>query len=170
MAKRKVVNLMSGKTGVWFDFFYSELNADTLEITYGEPMKDGPRAKIRNPMAFLQDRAGSREQESEMWHDKKARNVKKVVSEKVLTAMERKAENEDMIDYMIEEVEGFKLDGVIVKNTKKGKVDAMKTGLFAMFINRCIELLQKQSAVEEVEEAKNSSTGSSLQTTKPDPG
>jgi hypothetical protein len=156
MAKRTVIDLQSGKEGVWFDFFYSKLNTDTMEIEYGEPIEGGPRAQIRNPAPFFQARAENRKTESIMVYNKKARKMEKVTSEKELTPAERKAENEDMIDYMIQNVEGFKLDGKIIKNTKKDKVDAMTVPIFSMFVNHCVEMLQEQSAKEEKEETKNS--------------
>lgn len=156
MSKKTVVNLNSGKQGVWFPFFYSELDVDTMDIKYGDPIENGPRAKIRNPTPFIQERAETRETVSEMIFNKKARKMEKVTSEKELTSQERKAENEAMIDYMIQDVEGFKLDGKVIRNTKADKIEAMRIPLFSMFVNKCVSDLQKQSAEEEKEEQKNS--------------
>jgi hypothetical protein len=155
MAKRKVIDLSSGKEGVWFDFFYSEMDPETLEVSYSEPIKDGPRAKIRNPAPFFQERAENQKTEAEMVYVKKARSMQKVVSTKELTPAEKKAEHEDYCDYVIQDLEGFKLDGKVIRNTKKDKVEAMKNPLFAMYVNRCIFLIQKESAKEEEEEGKN---------------
>ena len=154
--ERVVIDLQTGKEGTWFDFFYSKLDTDTMDITYEDPIEGGPRAKIRNPGPFFQERAEARKTESAMVHNKKARKMEKVVSEKELTPAERKAESDDMVDYMIESLDGFKIDGRIIKSTKKDKVEAMKLPIFSMFINKCVEMLQGQSAVEEKAEAKNS--------------
>lgn len=150
------INLQSGKDGTWFDFFYSKLDTSTGDITYGDPIEGGPRAQIRNPAPFFQERAKLRKTESVMVFNKKARKMEKVVSEKELSHEERQKENEDAFDYMIQDLEGFKLDGKVIKNTREGKIAAMDIPIFAMFVNRCVELLQEQGAVEEKAETKNS--------------
>jgi hypothetical protein len=163
-----IINLQSGREGTWFNFFYSDLDLSTGDITYGDPIENGPRAKIRNPTPFFQEREKLRETESSMVFNKKARKMEKVISNKELTKEERQKENDDATAYMIQELEGFKLEGKVLNNTREDKLAAMEIPIFAMFVNRCVELVQKQAAVEEKIEEKNSLTGSSGKTTTPD--
>ncbi len=163
----KVINFQSLKDGVWFTFFYSKLNTDTMDIGYGEPIEGGPQAQIRNPTPFWQERARSRKTETELVFNKKARKMEKVVSEKELTPEEKKKETGDFIDFLIQDLRGFKLDGKAIKATREDKIAAMEIPLFSMFINRCVELLQGMSATEE--DAENLKIGSSSKTAKLDP-
>lgn len=169
MGVRTVIDLMDVKEGTWFDFFYSKLNADTMELTYSDPIENGPRAKVRSPTPFFEERAKFRKTESAMVLNKKSRAMQKVVSDKELTPEERQKESDDMRDYIIQEVDGFKLSGRVMKNTREDKLKAMRMPLFSLFINHCVELLTEQGAKEEKAESKNSLTGSVSPKTKPDP-
>ena len=151
-----VINLQTNEEGTWFPFFYSRINVDTMDVEYDDPIEDGPRMKIRNPVDFFQERAQGRKTKSEFILNKKTRSMEKVVSDIELSAKEKKAENEDFADYVIIEAEGFKLNGKVMKNTRGDKVAAMKLPLVNMFVNKCVQDLQSQSAVEEKADSKNS--------------
>jgi hypothetical protein len=151
-----VINLQTSDDGVWFPFFYSKLNVDTMDIEYDEPLKDGPRMKIRNPVEFFNNRTQERKTKSEFVLNKKSRSMEKVVSELELTSEEKKKEADDFADYVIAGVEGFKLSGKMMKNVRGDKIAAMKIPIVSMYVNRCVQLMQEQSAVEEKEDSKNS--------------
>jgi hypothetical protein len=165
-----VINLQTSDDGVWFPFFYSRIDPDTMDVEYDDPIEDGPRMKIRNPVDFFQDRSQNRKTKSEFILNKKSRSMEKVVSEIELSAKEKKAENEEFADYVIMDVEGFKLNGKTMGNTKADKIAAMKLPLVNMFVNKCVQDLQSQSAVEEKADSKNSSTGLTSAKTKVGPG
>jgi len=165
-----IINLKTQKDGVWFPFFYSKIDPSNLEITYGDPIEGGPRMKIRNPIALFKERTEKRKTETQFVLNKKTRAMDKVVSEVELTAKQKKEENEDFVDFVIQEVEGFKLDGKIIKGTREEKTGMMELPVISMFVARCIELLQESGTEEEAVETKNSLTGSSSRTIKPDPG
>ena len=169
MDKRIVIDLLDVKEGTWFAFCYSKLNTDTMELSYGEPIENGPRAKVRSPAPFFEEHAKNHKTESTMVLNKKARAMEKVISDKELTPAQKQAESDDMVDYLIQEVDAFKIKGRVMESTRKDKIEAMRLPLFSMFINRCVVLLNEQSVVEEKETSKNSSTGSSFPMTKPDP-
>ena len=62
-----VINLQTNEEGTWFPFFYSRINVDTMDVEYDDPIEDGPRMKIRNPVDFFQERAQGRKTKSEFF-------------------------------------------------------------------------------------------------------
>jgi len=163
-----IINLQSNKDGVWFPFFYSHLDSSTGDVIYDPPVEGGPRMKIRNPIAFFKERSKGRKKQSEYVLNKKTRGMEKIVSDAELSADEQKAETEDFIDYVIQGIEGFKLDGKEVDCTRQTKIEIMDIPLVSMYVHRCIEILQSEGATEE-REPKNLASGSNLKKTKSDP-
>lgn len=165
-----IINLSTNKEGVWFTFFYSHIDPDTLDVVYGDPIEGGPRMKIRNPIQFFRDRNDTRKTSSEIVFNKKSRGMEKIISEVELTPKQKKQERDDFADYVIEEIENFKLDGKIIKCDRKTKIEIMNIPIVSMYVNKCITILQESGAQEEEAERKNLSTGSSSQTNKLDSG
>lgn len=165
-----IINLQTQEDGTWFPFFYSRIDSSTMDIIYDDPIEGGPRMKIRTPGSFFRDRNQKQKKESEMVFNKKSRGMEKVVSLKELTPEEQKQENDDFVDYVIEDIEeNFKLDGKVIRCDRETKIKIMEIPIVSMYVYRCIEILQEKGAIEEKAEAKNLSTGSSSATTKPDP-
>lgn len=165
-----IINLKVQKDGEWFPFFYSTLNPETMEITYSEPLENGPRMKIRDPVPFFKERTTDRKKVTEWVLNKKTRAMEKVTTETPLSAEEQLAENDDFADYVIVGVEGFKLEGKEAECTREDKIAMMSIPMISMYVNRCITLLQESGVQEEKDEVKNSSTGSRSKTTKRVPG
>ncbi len=164
-----IINLQTGKDGSWFSFFYSKIDPSTMDVIYEDPIEDGPRMKIRNPVPFFKERSKNRKTKGEYVLNKKTRAMEKVVSELELTAAEKQAENDDFVDYVIQEVDGFKLDGKEIKGTRDEKIRMMEIPIVSMFVHHCVEILQEQGAQEEKAESENLSVGSSSAKTKLDP-
>jgi len=164
-----IINLTTHKDGTWFPFFYSHMDPSTMEIIYDDPVEGGPRMKIRNPIQFFQERAQARKSKSEFVLNKKTRGMEKVTSDIGLTAKQKKEENDDFANYVIDGIENFKLDDKIIKCNRETKIAIMGIPLVSMYVFRCIEILQESGAKEEASESKNSLTGSSSRKTKPDP-
>jgi NACalpha-BTF3-like transcription factor len=140
-----------------------------MEVIYDPPVEGGPQMKIRNPIHFFKEREDNRKRKSESVYNKKTRAMEIVSSDVELTAAQRKAENEDFCDYVIEGIENFKLDGKVIKCNRETKVEIMNIPIVTMYVHRCIELLQESGAKEEAEQPKNLSNGSSSRKTKLDP-
>lgn len=154
-----IINLQSNKEGVWFPFFYSRIDSSTMEVAYDDPIEDGPRMKIRNPAPFFKERAKTRKTKSEMVLNKKSRAMERVTSEVELSAEEKKKEDDDFKDYVIMEFEGFKLDGKEVSCNRETKIEIMDIPIVAMYVHRCVEILQERGATEEKDTLKNSQSG-----------
>ena len=164
-----IINLQTGKDGSWFSFFYSKIDPATMDVIYEDPIEDGPRMKIRNPVPFFKERNKNRKTKGEYVLNKKTRAMEKVVSDLELTAAEKQAENDDFVDYVIQEVDGFKLEGKEIKGTREEKIQMMEIPIVLMFVHRCVEILQEHGAQEEKAESENLSVGSSSAKTKPGP-
>jgi len=165
-----IINLQTQEKGVWFPFFYSRVDSSTMDIIYDDPIEGAPRMKIRAPGSFFRDRNKNRKKESQMVLNKKTRAMEKVVSLKELTPEEQKQENDDFADYVIEDIDKeFKIDGEFIKCDRATKIKLMEIPIVAMYVYRCIEILQERGAIEEKKETANLKSGSSLMTTKLDP-
>lgn len=164
-----IINLKSNKDGIWFPFFYSHIDTSSGEVIYDDPIEDGPRMRIRNPMSFFKERASARKKTSEFVLNKKTRAMEKITSDATLSADEQKAETADFIDYVIQDIEGFKLDGKEIVCNRQTKLEIMDILLVSMFVHRCIEIMQSEGATEEEIEGKNSQAGLSLKKIKPNP-
>lgn len=151
-----VINLQTQKEGTWFPFFYSRIDPSTMDAIYSDPIEGGPRMKIRNPVSFFKERNESRKKEAQYVLNKKSRAMEKVTSAVDMTQAEQKKENDDFADFVIQDIENFKLDGKIIKCDRKTKIEIMEIPIVAMYVQRCIEILQSEGAVEEKAESKNS--------------
>jgi hypothetical protein len=151
-----IINLTSQKEGTWFPFFYSKIDSSTGDITYSDPVEGGPRMKIRNPVPFFKERAEAKKKISEFVLNKKTRGMEKITSDVELTPEQRKQESDDFADYVINGIENFKFDGKIVKCNRTTKIEMMELPIVSMYVQRCIEILQENSATEEKEAQKNS--------------
>jgi len=165
-----ILDINTADEGQWFTFFYSHLDPNTLEPIYDDPIENGPRMKIRNPASLWKDRSQKKKQKKEHVFNPKTRAMDMVSSDVDLTAAQKKAENEEFVDYVIQDVEQFTLNGKEIKGTIAEKVKAMENPLISMFVQRCIQLLQESGVQEAEAESKNSLPGSGSRTTKPNPG
>ena len=150
-----VINLQTQKEGTWFPFFYSRIDRSTMDVVYDDPIEGGPRMKIRNPVSFFKERNENRKKESQFVLNKTSRGMQKVVSDVELTPKQQRQENDDFADYVIQDIENFKLNGKIIKCDRKTKIEIMEIPVVTMYVHRCIEILQSEGAVEEKAEAKN---------------
>ena len=163
------INIDTMDEGRWFDFFYTKIDPNTLEPIYGDPIENGPRMRLRTPVELFRKRANSRKTEKKYIHNPKSRKMELVESEVELTPEQKKKENDEFVDYVIQDLEGFKLGGKVIKGTLKEKVKMMENPLVSMFVQRCIQIMQESGIQEAEEESKNSSTGSSGKKTPPEP-
>jgi len=153
--------------GEWFYFFGSHVD-ESGEIIYEEPVKDA-RVRIRSMAPFIEQRVSGRKKQAEHIYNPKTRSMERIAYYPELSMEELKAEREDTWDYIITNLEGFR-DRKTKKEiecTRENKIKLMKLPVFDRFVARCLQILSASGVQEQ--EAKNSLTGSSSQTIKPDP-
>ena len=92
--------------------------------------------------------------------------MEKITSDAPLSASEQKSETDDFVDYVIQDIDGFKLDGKEIVCNRKSKIEIMDIPLVSMYVHRCIEIMQSEGATEEKDEAENLKSGSSSQKIK----
>lgn len=164
-----ILDISTAEDGRWFTFFYSRLDPNTLEPVYDDPIENGPRMKIRNPTPLWRERNEKKKKRKEYVLNPKTRGMDVVESDVELTAAQKKAENEEFVDYVIQESEQFTLNGKEIKGTLQEKVKMMENPLISMFVQRCIQILQESGVQEAEAQPKNSLTGSSSLMTVLDP-
>jgi len=164
------IDLDLQQEGEWFNFFSSRIDEATGEVIYDEPVKDA-RVKIRSMAPFIEQRVGIRKRQYEHVVNPKTRQMERIAYYPELSIDELKAEREDTWDYIIQDFEGFadKKTGKEIKCTRVNKIKMMKITLFDRFVARCQQILADSGVHLEEQETKNSLTGSSSQTTRPDP-
>ena len=156
--------------GEWFNFFGSHINETTGDVVYSEPVKDA-RVKIRSMTPFIEERVSGRKRQYEHIYNPKTRSMERISYFPELSIDELKAEREDTWDYIIQDFEGFR-DSKTKKEipcNRENKIKMMRVPAFDRFVARCLQILSTSGVQTQEAETKNSSTGSSGQTTKPDP-
>jgi len=164
------IDLDLQQEGEWFNFFSSRINETTGDVIYDEPVKDA-RVKIRSMAPFIEERVGNRKRQYEHVVNPKTRQMERIAYYPEQSLEEIKAEREDTWDYIIQDFEGFvdKKTGKEIKCTRANKFKMMKVPVFDRFVARCQKILSESGVNLEEQEPKNSSTGSSSVTIKPDP-
>jgi hypothetical protein len=163
-----LLDLEAQEQGEWFQFFTSHIDEATGEVIYDEPSPDA-RVKIRSMVPFIEERLASRKRQYEHVLNPKTRSMERISYYPEMTPEENRKDREDTWDYVIQGLEGFadKKTGKEIACTRENKIKLMKLPVFDRFVARCLQLLSS-SGVEE-QEIKNSLTGSSSATTRPDP-
>ena len=165
-----ILDITTADEGRWFTFFYSHIDPNTLEPIYDDPIENGPRMKLRSPAPLWKERNEKKKKEKEYVLNPKSRGMELVKSDIELTPKQKKAENDEFVGYVIQDLEGFTLNGKEIKGSLAEKVKIMENPLVSMFVMRCITLLQESGVQEAKAQEKNSSTGSHSPKTKRDPG
>lgn len=151
-----ILDIDDNSEGRWFTFFYSNIDPNTLEVIYGDPIEGGPQMLIRDPAPLWREKSDKRKKEKKIVPNPKTRGMCVVEDEIELTPAQKKAENEEFCDYVIQGVKGFTMKGKEIKNTVADKVKLMENPQVAMFVQKCIQDLQKLSIQEKQTETKNS--------------
>ena len=150
------LDINTAEDGRWFTFFYSHLDPNTSEPIYDDPIENGPQMKIRNPAPFWKEQSEKKKMETRMVVNPKTHVMNAVQVEVKLTPEQQKAEHEGFVDYTIQGVKQFKLNGKEMKATLQDKVKAFENPLVSMFVVRCVQILQESGIQEVAAETKNS--------------
>jgi len=163
------LDLDGQKEGEWFYYFTSHISQTTGEIVYDDPV-DYAKVKIRSMAPFIESRLSSRKKQVEHVVNPKTRAMERIEYFPELSIDEIKAEREDTYDYVIQGLKGFRdrRTKKEIKCTRENKIKLMKIPVFDRFIARCLQLLSDSTVQIEEQAAKNLSSGSSSQTSKPD--
>ena len=164
-----LLDLEIQEEGEWFYYFGSRIDQATGEVIYDDPVKNA-RVKIRSMRPFIEQRFTARKKQKEHVLNPKTHAMERIEYYPDLSSEETIAERENTWDYVIQGLEGFqdKKTKKEIACTRENKIKLMKLPVFDRFIARCLQLLSDSGVQDGEIEAKNLSTGSSSQTTKPD--
>jgi hypothetical protein len=142
--------------GEWFNFFSSHIDPVTGEPVYEEPAKDA-RVQIRSMASFFEERLASRKRVVEHIYNPKTRQMERISYYPDLSAEDSKAEREDLYDFTIQGIEGFKdsKTGKVIDCTRENKIALMKVPVFDRFVARCQQLLASSGVEVEKKKEKN---------------
>jgi len=145
----------------WFYFFSSSLDPNTGNIIYDEPVKDA-RVQIRSLTPFVEKRLASRKKAVERVYNPRTRSMDRVSYYADPTPEESQAERDDIWDYAITGIEGFKdsSTGQVITCTRENKLKLMRIPVFDRFVARCLQLLDSAGAKIKEEERENFTDGS----------
>lgn len=138
--------------GEWFAFFPSRVEISTGEVIYGEPV-EGVQAKIRSTAPFLEERLKRQTRKHQNVLNPKTRSMERVPYFEEQPFEELQAETDDMYDYAIIDLEGFRdsKSKQMLKCTRDNKIALRRVELFRRYFERCQQVLHGN--VEQ--EAKN---------------
>jgi hypothetical protein len=141
MEKGAIFNIGSTDKGDWFDFFESEVDLTTGEITYFPPKAGTGRACFRSAKDLLTEQISKRKKEAEFVLNPKTRSMERVEYFALQDQKLEQKEADDRIDYMITGLEKF-FDGAgkPIKCTRENKLLLSKVPMFDRYMARCIEL------------------------------
>ena len=140
--------------GEWFPFFGSHIDQSTGDIVYHDPEPDA-RVQIRSTAPFIELKLKNRKRCTENVFNPKTRGMERVTYFKEQTVEELMAELDEMYDYAITGVEGFKdkRTGDVIKCTKENKALLRHNEVFNRFFERCQQMLHG-SVIKEKEDAE----------------
>lgn len=137
--------------GDWFDFFESNVDLDSGEITYEDPKPNTGSVCFRPAREFIIERMAERKKDSKFVLNPKTRGMERVEFDKSLTPEEAQKERDDLVDYMIT---GFKklfdMEGNPIECTQENKIKLAKVPVFDRFMARCMEM-QVNADVQQAE-------------------
>lgn len=164
-----LLDLEIQEEGEWFYYFASHIDQKTGEIVYDDPVKDA-RVKIRSLAPYIEQQFAARKKQKEHVLNPKTHSMERIEYYPDLSPKEVIDERENTWDYVIQGFEGFqdKKTKKEIACTRENKIKLMKLPIFDRFIARCLQLLSDAGVQTGEVERKNSLTGSSSQTTKPD--
>ena len=124
--------------GEWFDFRMSNIDPNTGEVVWGEPV-EGVGVCIRSMKPFFEERINKREKIVEWKINPKTRANEKHVNFKDLTPEEAQSERDDAFDYAIVGWEGFnfKVSRQPIECIRVNKLAMMKKDFFDRFFADC---------------------------------
>jgi hypothetical protein len=142
--------------GEWFPFFSSHIDPVTGEPIYEEPQTDA-RVQIRSIAPFIEEKMAKRKRIAEHVYNPKTRAMERVSYYPDQTPDEIRAERDDLWDYAITGIEGFKdsKTGEIITCSRENKLKLMKVPVFDRFVARCQQLLASSGVKTKEDEEKN---------------
>jgi hypothetical protein len=151
-AKGTFINL-DAPDGDWFSFFSSHIDANGQTV-YDEPLPGAGRVCIRSIAPIVEEQQQRRKKKTEFVLNPQTRSMERVSFFEDPTPEEAKAKRDELIDFMIVDIENF-LDGKgdAIPCTKENKVKLMFIPVFDRFVARCNELL-REAGIKSAEEAE----------------
>jgi len=145
--------------GEWFPFFGSHIDQATGDVVYHDPEPDA-RAQIRSTAPFFELKLKGRERRREHVFNPKSRGMDRITYFKDQTVEEQMVELDEMYDYAITELEGFKdkRTGKVIDCTRENKALLRHNEVFNRYFNRCQQILHGSSIKDKEDAEKNSST------------
>lgn len=138
--------------GEWFEYFTSHIDQKTGDVVYGESTPNA-RVKIRSTAPFLEERLKKQKRTEKIVHNPKTRSMERVPYFQEPTTEEMMRETDDMYDYAVMDLEGFrnKKTAETIECTRENKIALRHNQVFRRFFERCQQILHGDSE----EAAKN---------------
>lgn len=142
--------------GEWFPFFSSSINLVTGDIIYDDPVPDA-RVRVRPMAPLIEERLSGRKKNVEHVVNPKTRALERISYYPELSPEEERKERDDIWDYVITGIEGFKdKTGKTIDCTRENKLKLMRIPVFERFISRCFQIMANAGVSEAEELEKNS--------------
>ena len=136
-----VLNLDTSE-GEWFDFFTSHIDQNTGDVIYHDP-NPAAKALIRSAAPFIEEQVKRRKRKTEHVYNPKTRGMERVTGFEDPTVDQMMKEADDIYDYAIIDLKGFKdrKAGKIITATRENKIALRRNEIFRRFFERCQQIL-----------------------------
>lgn len=136
--------------GDWFSYQNSHLNQETGKIVFDELPPDfnpdfNPKVRVRSMKPFLQERLSNRKKVAEFVLNHKTNSMERISYFKELSPDEERKQRDDLYDYIITGLIGFKnkRTGEVIECTRKNKLELMLIPAFDRFIDQCLKTIEE---------------------------
>uniref|UniRef100_A0A6M3IRH4 Uncharacterized protein n=1 Tax=viral metagenome TaxID=1070528 RepID=A0A6M3IRH4_9ZZZZ len=136
------IDLDSTEEGEWFFYQDSHFDQEIGDWIFDEPQK--AKVRIRRIQSFLQEKLQNRKRIAEHVLNPKTRAMERISYFKEQSIDEARREIDDVWDYAITGLEGFKnkKTGQIIECTRENKLKLIKIPAFDRFVAHCFRILE----------------------------
>lgn len=128
--------------GEWFDFCASHVDQNSGEIVYHDP-NPAAKAKIRSAAPYVEEQLKKRKRKTENVYNPKTRGMDRVTGFVDPTVEEMMKEADDIFDYAIMDLKGFKdrKNGHVITCNRANKIALRRNEIFRRFFEHCQQIL-----------------------------
>jgi hypothetical protein len=150
------IDLDSSDEGTWFQYQESRFDQEKGKFVFDPPNSDA-KVQVRRADKLQVEQIAKRKRVREIVLNPKTRRMESVSYIADATVEEEQKEIDDLFDYAITGLEGFKnkRTGEVIECNRKNKIALMKVPAFDRFLGRCFRILGGIEEEEKEEEEKN---------------
>jgi hypothetical protein len=144
-----IFDLGGNEEGEWFPFQASQIDSNTGEVIWGDPVPN-VKVKIRSWKPFFEAQIEGRKRQVEHVFNPKSKAMERISFIPELSIEEAKKERDNAYDYAITGFENLKgRDKQLIACTRENKIGLMKNPVFERFFVKCQQVFDSAWVTKE---------------------